>query len=129
MLDLPAFEYGIIRSTIEGVDVSVSDAERTSLDALDHPRVFFGVSRALDLMKTSLRRLDQGRLLAHAIAGSKPSTCQRVGVLLARAGLSRRALAKVRARARETGSLLSMNPDAPRTGPVNREWNVVENDR
>jgi len=31
-------------------------------------------------------------------------------------------------RIRETASLLSMLPDAPRTGPVNPRWRVVEND-
>jgi predicted transcriptional regulator of viral defense system len=128
VLELRAFTYGIERTTIEGVTVPVSDAERTLLDAFDHPRAFFSVARALELLKSQRHRLDLHRLLAHAIAGSKPSTCQRVGMLLERARLPPRPLAKLRARAMETSSLLSMNPDEARSGHVNHRWNVVEND-
>ena len=124
-----ALKYGIEPATIEGVSIPVSDTERTILDALDHPRVFFGVARAVELAKDRLGQVNLERLLAYAVAGSKPSTCQRLGVLLQRAGLSARRLAKLRARARDTRSLLSMNPDAARTGPVNEDWSVVENDR
>jgi predicted transcriptional regulator of viral defense system len=124
-----AFSYGIDRSEIEGMTVHHSDRERTLLDALDHPRIFGGLQRALEMVRAQLRRLDRRQLLRYAIAGSKPGTCQRLGVLLERAGMSARALAPLRARARRTRSLLSMNPEAPRTGRVNRRWSVVENDR
>jgi predicted transcriptional regulator of viral defense system len=123
-----AFEYGTIRAAIEGVPVHVSDVERTLLDAFDHPRIFLGISRALELAKSQLGRVDRHRLIAHAIAGSKPSTCQRLGVLLERTGERQKTLTQLHAKARQTRSLLSLNPDAPRKGPVNRRWNVVEND-
>jgi predicted transcriptional regulator of viral defense system len=129
VLPSASFSYGITTTTMEGLNVHVSDIERTLLDAFDHPRLFGGIQRALDLARDQLARVDRTRLLTYAVTGSKPSTCQRIGVLLQREGLSSRALAKLRKRARETQSLLSLNPAVPRTGPVNREWNVVENDR
>ena len=121
--------YGTTATELEGLAVRVSDVERTLLDALDHPRVFWGLDRAVQMAGAHLNRLDRRRLVAHAVRGSKPGTCQRLGVLLERAGASPRSLAPLRARALQTASLLSLTPGAPRAGPVNRRWNVVENDR
>lgn len=128
VLPLTAFDYGIETIAVEGTDVRVSDAERTVLDALDYPKTFGDVRAALQLVGPALERVDRGRLVAHAARGSRPSTCQRLGVLLERRGATLRSLAPLARRTRETASLLSMLPDAPRTGPVNTRWRVVEND-
>jgi predicted transcriptional regulator of viral defense system len=124
-----AFEYGVTTAEIEGIAVHVSDPERTLLDALDHPRIFGGIARALEIAHEHLAGLDAKRLVQYAVKGARSSTCQRLGVLLERAQLSAKALAPLRSKARSTRSLLSMDPDAPRGGPVNKRWNVVENDR
>jgi predicted transcriptional regulator of viral defense system len=129
VLPKASFGYGITTTTIEGVDVHVSDVERTLLDAFDHPRLFGGIERALELARAHLSRVDRSKLLTYAVKGSRPSTCQRIGVLLEREGLSPRALSSLRARARQTKSRLSMKPNTPRTGRLNRVWNVVENDQ
>ena len=123
-----AFTYGIETISVEGIEVRVSDAERTVLDALDYPRVFGGIRAALGLVKPALRRVDHKRLVAYAERGSRSSTCQRLGLLLERRGAEPRALAPLTRRVRETASVLSMLPDTPRTGPVNPRWRVVEND-
>ena len=128
VLPKAAFEYGIETIAVEGTDVRVSDAERTILDALDHPKTFGDVRAALQLVEPALDRVDRRRLVIYATRGSRPSTCQRLGVLLERRGASARSLAPLARRIRETASLLSMLPDAPRTGPVNPRWRVVEND-
>jgi predicted transcriptional regulator of viral defense system len=80
------------------------------------------------MLKTDLRRVEYRTLIDFAVRGSKPSTCQRIGLLLERSKISLSALRKLRSKARQKSSLLSMDPDAPRTGAVNRTWNVVEND-
>lgn len=128
VLPTTAFEYGIETITVEGTDVCVSDAERTILDALDYPKTFGDVRAALQLVGPALDRVDRRRLVIYAARGSHPSSCQRLGVLLERRGASARSLAPLARRIRETASLLSMLPDAPRTGPVNPRWRVVEND-
>lgn len=124
-----AFQYGTTTVEIEGLEVRVSDPERTFLDALDHPRIFGGVTRALEIARKNLRRMNHKRLIQYAVTGSRTSTCQRLGVLLEREGASKRSLAKLRARAHTTGALLSLSPPIQRAGPINRRWNVVENDR
>lgn len=121
--------YGTMTTELEGITVRVSDIERTLLDALDHPRVFWGVDRAVQLVGAHLGRIDPQRIIAYAVRGSNPSTCQRLGVLLERTGTPARRLAALHAKARQTASLTSLRPGAPRTGSVNRRWNVVENDR
>ncbi len=111
------------------MEVNVSDAERTLLDALDYPKAIGNLGRGLSLFREGLAQVDRRRLIDHACRGSRSSTCQRVGVLLERAGAPARLLVPLRKRVAQTRSLLSMLPDSPRVGPVNRRWNVVENDR
>jgi predicted transcriptional regulator of viral defense system len=129
VLPRAAFEYGIETIVLEGMDVRVSDAERTILDALDYPKTFGDVRAALQLVEPALDRVDRRRLVNYAARGSHPSTCQRLGLLLERRGASARSLAPLTRRIRETASLLSMLPDAPRTGKVNTKWRLVENDQ
>lgn len=124
-----ALAYGIESIAIEGTPVRVSDAERTVLDALNYPSAFGGMREALRLVEPTLGKIDRRRLVAYAARGSRSSTCQRLGVLLERRGSNPRALAPLTRCAERTTSLLSMVPDAPRTGPVNPTWWVVENDR
>ena len=114
---------------LEGAEVRVSDPERTVLDSLDYPRLFGGIDRSVSLVSEALPSLDRQRLIAYAARGSRLSTCQRLGVLLERTGTPARQLAPLRRRVRQTRSLLSVLPDAPRRGRVNRLWSVVENDR
>ncbi len=123
-----AFTYGVAVVTIDGTAVRVSDPERTVLDALDYPKTFGGVREALRLVVPGLRLIDVERLISYAARGSRPSTCQRLGVLLERRGVAQEALTPLARRVEETASLLSMLPDLPRTGSVNTRWRVVEND-
>jgi predicted transcriptional regulator of viral defense system len=120
--------YGVEQHLMEGLNITVSDIERTLLDGLDHPRIFGSIARSLDLLTTQLPKVSVPRLIEHAAKGSTPNTCQRLGVLLERERVSQRRIDPLEMKARQTRSLLSMNPDAKRVGPTNRRWNVVEND-
>ena len=124
-----AVESGIQTVEIEQVKVQVSDPERTLLDLLDYPRLAGSISQALKLVERSLDRVDAEKLIAYAVGGSSTSTCQRLGVLLERRGISARRVASLHSKARSRESLLSMSPGSPRKGPMNARWNVIENDR
>jgi predicted transcriptional regulator of viral defense system len=87
------FDYGVVSTEIEAVPVQTSDPPRTLLDALDRPRLFGGVDRALALLAEQIPRVDHRQLVSYALAGSKPSTRRRLGVLLERAGVSTRTIA------------------------------------
>jgi predicted transcriptional regulator of viral defense system len=123
-----AFKIGVISARLEGVTVNLSDAERTVLDLLDSPELAGGLRVALPLIEQSLRKLDTKKLIQQAIKVSRSSTCQRLGILLERAGVSRRALTLLHRRTQYTASRLSMIPGRARRGKLNTRWNVVEND-
>ena len=120
-------EYGLVQASIEGVELRVSDPERTAVDMLDRPRMVGGLRRAVTLVLQILPKLDVRKLASHAARGSRPSTCQRLGVILERASAPSSALTPLRKRIKGTRSLTSLVP-GPRRGHVNRTWNVVEND-
>jgi predicted transcriptional regulator of viral defense system len=122
------FAYGLTTETVEGVRVSLSDPERTVLDLLDVPSLAGSSDEGLRLAKLALPKVSQRKLIDHGARGSRSSTCQRLGVLLERAGASRRALAPLLERMATTRSVLSMRQGFRRAGRLNPRWRVVEND-
>lgn len=120
--------HGVTRVAIEGVSVQVSDPERTLLDLLDYPSIAGSSSEALRLVTAALPKVSRRKLAERTAQDSRSSTCQRLGVLLERAGASPRELAPLAKRVRGTRSVLSMRQGFPRVGRVNRRWQVVEND-
>ncbi len=121
--------YGLKTEMVEGVRVSLSDPERTVLDLLDVPALAGSSDEGLRLAKAALTKVSPAKLIDYGVRGSRSSTCQRLGVLLERAGTSRRALAPLAARVTATKSVLSMRQGFRRAGPLNPRWRVVENDR
>lgn len=120
---------GLAAAEFEGISIPVSTPERTLLDLLDLPALAGGVGPAVRLVQECLPKVSASLLVERAVRDAKPSTCQRLGVLLEREGVSERKLQPLHRRVRQTKSLLSLVADAPRKGPVNRRWRVVENDR
>ncbi len=81
-------DTGVKKVVMESAEVHVSDYERTLLDALDHPSLLGSVADAVEQMERGIARANAKRLVAHAVQLSRPSTCQRVAVLLERQGAS-----------------------------------------
>jgi len=128
VLDPTSFESGIVSTNIESVAVKLSDPERTVLDLLSSPDLAGGLRVALPLIEQSLRKIDPKKLIGRAIEIARSSTCQRLGVLLERSGVSKRSLATLHHHVQSSSSRLSMIPSRPRRGTLNTKWNVVEND-
>jgi predicted transcriptional regulator of viral defense system len=123
------FGYGIQSVNIEGASVRLSDLERTLLDALDYPSLLGSIADAVQRVADVLQKARVNRIISHAVRGSRPSTCQRLAVLLERKGVSARTLSPLLSRTRETASVLSLWPDRLRRGRLNNKWRVVENDK
>jgi predicted transcriptional regulator of viral defense system len=121
--------YGSFATHLEGMSVQLSDPERTLIDLLDFPAMAGGGSEALRVVKLTLPRLDRAKLVEYAAKGARSSTCQRLGVLLERAGTAPRRLAELHRRVLKTKSVLSMDSGTTRRGPFNQRWGVIENDR
>ena len=118
--------FGLTTVPIEGVPLSVSDPERTLLDLLEHPRML-GIPETLAAVAAAAARVDLARLLGYATRWPNLSTCQRLGVLLERAGTPPDALRPLADRVRSAG-VAAMVRAAPRRGPTHRVWRIVEND-
>lgn len=128
-LEPSLLDYGITTAVVEGLTIYVSDLERTLLDGVDRPRVFAGIDVGVERLAAAIALSDRQKLIDYAARGSKPSTCQRLGLLLQRAGVSRTKLQPLRRKAAASQSLLSMLPGRARKGRVDPDWQVVENDR
>jgi predicted transcriptional regulator of viral defense system len=121
-------EWGLVTTTVEGAAIRVSNRERSLLDALDHPPLIGALPQALQLVIAQLPSASKTRLVAHAVHGSRMSTCQRVGLLLERLGTSNSTLRPLRSRVREAPSTTSLWPNRRREGRIHPDWRVVEND-
>ncbi len=119
---------GVATETIEGVSVQLSDPERTLLDLLDYPSIAGSSDEGLRLVRVALPKVSPRKLVEDAARDSRSSTCQRLGVLLERAGTSRRDLSALAKRVQGTKSVLSLRQGFPRVGRLNPRWQVVEND-
>ena len=119
---------GAVGSSLEDASARVSTKEQTLLDLLDYPEVAGTTRRAVDLVTPALAEVDVREMVRLAAAASRPSTCQRLGVLLERGGVTSPRLAPLRRRVQATRSLTSLVPGVPRRGSVNARWRVVEND-
>jgi predicted transcriptional regulator of viral defense system len=119
---------GVATATVEGVSVQLSDPERTVLDLLDYPSVAGSSDEGLRFFKVALPKVSPRKLVEYAARDSRRSTCQRLGVLLERAGASHGALGALTKRVRGTKSVLSLRHGFRRTGGLNSRWQVVEND-
>jgi predicted transcriptional regulator of viral defense system len=121
--------YGHVASDLEGMSVQLSDPERTLIDLLDFPALAGGGGEALRMVQQALPRVDPARVVEYATKGARSSTCQRLGVLLERAGAESRRLTALQKRVLGTKSVLSLEPGTPRKGHFNARWSVIENDR
>ena len=122
-----ALHVGVVDAVVEGMRVPISDPERTLVDLLELPRIAGGLLGALELFQRALPRVAAGRVAEYASRIARTSTCQRIGLLLDRAGAPPSVLRRLSRRTTGTKSLISLQPGR-RTGRVNTRWNVVEND-
>lgn len=123
------FGVGLTHLDVGGVEVAVSDPEHTMLDALEEFRVVGGMSEAIHLFREALPRIDRARLANYALEIARDSTCQRLGLLLDRAGADGPFMDALRRRAAESTGQHLLIPGMRRVGPISGTWRVVENDR
>jgi predicted transcriptional regulator of viral defense system len=123
-----AFEFGLTSCVLEGVSVTVSDPERTLLDMLERSSHLVDVRIAQQAVGEALPRVRVDRLVDYASRWPTASTCQRLGLLLERSGVSSDMLAPLEARVAASSGVPAMIPDSRRVGGVHPVWRVVMND-
>ncbi|TMF59358.1 MAG: hypothetical protein E6I16_09810 [Chloroflexi bacterium] len=127
-VSLKAFQSGLTFVRVEGTNVSVSDPERTLLDALDHPALFGGFREAETLVRLSLPKVNVSKLVQYAVELSPSSSCQRLGLLLEREKTPHHFWTPLARKVQASASMPSMLPNRSRTGKFNPRWRIVEND-
>lgn len=120
-------ELGSARYPIEGVSVAMSDPEKTVLDTLDHPAAFGGLHEAVRMVNRALDRVDADIVIEYALQLSRPSTLQRLGVLLERHDTASSRLGALADRVRSSSNKAAMVP-GPRVGRLHPSWHIIEND-
>lgn len=123
------FSIGITTVEVDGVPVTVSNPERTVLDALEEFRVVGGMEEAVHLFAEALPKIDAQILVSQALEIARDSTCQRLGLLLERAGQQDPFMTQLAARARSSSGSHLLVPGRPRNGTLHPKWHVIENDR
>lgn len=126
---LPArsFDYGLVTLSVDGIDLRISNLERTILDALDHPRLSKDFEDDLLLVAENVRLVDELQIVEYALRGSTTPTCQRLGALLEAMKTSDRILEPLADRVAGATSSLSMLPSRPRRGRWYERWQVIDN--
>jgi predicted transcriptional regulator of viral defense system len=123
------FETGIGSVEVDGVAVAISDPARTVVDALEEFRVVGGMPEAVRLFHEALPRLEPTAVVEQALAIARDSTCQRLGLLLDRAGLRGPWRQRLVDRATASTGVHRLIPGGGhRDGPVHLIWHVIEND-
>lgn len=121
-------ETGVDSMSIEQVPVSVSDPERTLIDALNYPSAFGGIAQGVRAVESGLPKVDPDRLVTYALKLSAMSSLQRLGVLMDRQGAPESLLARLEGEVRNTKNVPALVP-GPRRGPLNPRWHISENDK
>jgi predicted transcriptional regulator of viral defense system len=127
-LPVAQLEDGLAPVLIEQVPVSVSDPERTLVDALNHPSAFGGVAQGVRAVERALPKVNLDRVVTYALKLSGSSSLQRLGVLMERQRAPESLLARLEGGIRNTRNLPAMIP-GPRKGPFNPRWHISENDK
>lgn len=123
-----AFEFGLTSCVLDDIVVIVSDPERTPLDLLERSSRLVEAWIAQQAVGDALPHIRVNRLVEYAVRWPTGSTCQRLGLLLERAGVTRDVLAPLTARVASSGGVPAMLPENRRVGGVHPIWRVVMND-
>lgn len=124
-------EQGIVTTQAQDIAVRVSDPERTVIDLIDRLDRLLGWEETQQLALDALvdHQVDVERLIRYAAAWPKHTTAARLGVLLARAGITDERLAPLVATLAGSAAQTALVPGKPRRGPWDPRFRVILNDR
>lgn len=105
--------------------VRIFDRERALLDCFALPRRFGGLAEGLGILEEHARKLDIGRLVAHARHYGKVAVAKRVGYALERAGIDPALVESLRAL--PIGGCRPLDPTRAPRGDRNKRWGLIEN--
>lgn len=122
-----ALNLGVVETTIDGIQVRVSDPERTLIDLLEYPKLAGGAVNALEVLSTSLPRISAPKLVRYARQLAHPTTCRRLGFILETHGFPESIWQPLLSSRRGVAHGSALVRDAPKRGPYNGRWRLSVN--
>jgi predicted transcriptional regulator of viral defense system len=121
------FDWGLRDHWIGTVRFRVSDPERTLLDCLHLPRHAGGIVEVAGSLARAWPTLDHQRLNSHAVRMDIASVTRRLGALLDALAVDGEGVLESQPPKRWRGRPVSLDPNLPAIGEVNRRWGVRMN--
>jgi predicted transcriptional regulator of viral defense system len=116
--------------TPDGVPVVYASRTRALVDAVYDWSRFNGIPRGYEWIRRELKakRVSAAELVRCTLRYGDTGTIRRMGLLLEREGVAETWLRRLARALPPTSSPIPWLPRAPKRGPINRRWGVVEND-
>jgi len=117
--------------TALGVKLTYSSRVRTLVDAVYDWSRFDSLPRGYAWIRTELatRRVAASKLVQVTAAYGNQGTIRRIGALLEQGGVEEELLRALESALNPSKSVIAAVPDAPRRGPFNRRWRVIDNEQ
>lgn len=116
--------YGTENISIQNVQLTVSDRERTLVDLFYFPDAVGGLRPAFAILKNQMDKIDLKKFIEYAVRFPSVSTRKRIGWALEKAGVSRARLRPLLQSVKNT-SLITLYGSKSRKGSIDNQWNVI----
>ena len=120
--------YGLETIKIRGVEVIVSDKERTLVDLVNFSKPVGGLKQALNILKEQVltKQVNTKKLIKYASQFPIASTRKRIGFILEEADLPDEVL-KPLTKSVDKTSFSTLYDIRSRKGKINKRWRLIEN--
>jgi predicted transcriptional regulator of viral defense system len=117
--------------TASGGKLAYSSRARTLIDAVYDWSRFDSLPRGYAWIRAELAtgKVAPSELVQVAVAYGNQGTIRRIGALLEQEGVNEKLLRALESALNPSKSVIAAVPSAPRRGPFNRRWGVINNER
>lgn len=119
--------FGYRTMTIAGMQVNISDKEKTIVDCLDHPEYCGGICETAKALWTARQEIDLEKLLDYAIKTKNGAVLKRLGYLLQKLQIKMSAELDEIIRKNISKGYSVLDITLKKEGKHNHEWNLLVN--
>jgi len=127
----PTKFFGTVKRSAGQGQFTVTDREKTLVDALDHPELCGGIGQVVEMLPTAAQAVNWERVEEHLKRLGSGAAYKRLGALVEHLGekarISDRAARIERWHSLLTGGYAPLEPRRPMIGPANARWRVRVN--
>jgi predicted transcriptional regulator of viral defense system len=120
--------FGTVKRSVGQGQTTVTDREKTLVDALDHPELCGGIGQVIEMLPAAAQAVNWDRVEEHLKRLGSGAAYKRLGLLVEHLGekvrIPDRAGRIERWRSLLTGGYAPLEPRRPMIGPANARWRV-----